>query len=46
MLQPLDVGLFSPLGRYYKEELDSLLRYRHGYKIQKLNFVEIRLAAM
>jgi len=38
LLQPLDVGLFSPLQRYYSNGLDDLMRKGHA-GINKLEFL-------
>ena len=39
ILQPLDIGLFSPLGQYYKQELEDFQR-NHGpfWKMRKGDF--------
>jgi hypothetical protein len=38
LLQPLDVGCFSPLKRVYSREIKALIRYHINY-ITKLKFL-------
>ncbi len=45
LLQPLDVGLFSPLSIYYKGGLEAFLHGRHGFTVDKLRFIEIFASA-
>lgn len=44
LLQPLDVGCFSPLKRAYSREIESLIRY-HINHITKLEFLPAIKAA-
>jgi hypothetical protein len=44
LLQPLDVGCFSPLKRAYSREIESLIRYQINY-ISKLEFLPAVKAA-
>ena len=44
LLQPLDVGLFSPLQKYYGQQVDKLTRYGN-ITIRKGNFLPMLVAA-
>jgi hypothetical protein len=44
LLQPLDVGCFSPLKRAYSREIEALIRYYINY-IMKLKFLPTFKAA-
>ena len=44
LLQPLDVGLFSPLQKYYGQEVDKLTRFG-DITIRKGNFLPMLVAA-
>ena len=41
MLQPLDVGVFSPLSNAYKSGIHNLTRLSAIYSIDKVDFLEV-----
>jgi hypothetical protein len=45
LLQPLDIGLFSPLTSYYKTILCSICKFGYNYAVDKVDFLEGYLKA-
>ena len=41
LLQPLDVGVFSPYAHYYKKNLANRCRFAAHYSVDKVDFLEI-----
>ncbi|RPA71925.1 CENP-B protein, partial [Ascobolus immersus RN42] len=40
-LQPLDVGIFSPLSTYYKQHLEKWVRANKGFAMSQTHFFQL-----